>query len=248
MNPAITHGSEPAILCQGVSKVFHTARGEVAVLRNVDLRVERGEYLAIVGKSGSGKSTLLSMLAAIDSPTRGTVTVAGVTLNGLSEAASASWRGRSVGIVFQFFQLLPGLSVLENVMLPMDFSDTFQGRRESRARGLLARVGLSAHAAKRPGELSGGEQQRVAVARALVNDPQVVLADEPTGNLDSDTSRSVNQLLTGLAQDGKTVIVVTHGAVDSIPYSRVLTLADGSVVNDESRRALPGAHATGGVR
>jgi putative ABC transport system ATP-binding protein len=229
---AVAPGGEASIVSRRVSRVFRTARGDVAVLRDIDLRVACGEYVAVVGKSGSGKSTLLNMLAAIDTPTSGEVMVGGVALKGLSERASASWRGRHVGIVFQFFQLLPGLSVVENVMLPMDFCNTFPGRRKERALALLDRVGLADHARKPPTALSGGEQQRVAVARALANDPQVILADEPTGNLDSETSVSVDALLGSLAAEGKTVLVVTHTAVDRLPYSRVVTLADGAIVAD----------------
>lgn len=150
----------------------------------------------------------------------------------MNERQSAAWRGRHVGIVFQFFQLLPGLSVIENVMLPMDFADTFRGDREARALELLKRVGMQHHAQTAPTVLSGGEQQRVAMARALANDPDIVLADEPTGNLDSETSAAINHLLSELPAQGKTVLVVTHAALEYVPYSRVLTLADGRLVGD----------------
>lgn len=232
--------------CRDLTKSFPTPRGDVTVLRSVELHVRRGEHLAIVGRSGSGKSTLLNMLAAIDTPTRGEVRVGGIALHELSERESALWRGRNVGIVFQFFQLLPGLSVIENVMLPMDFAGTFAGEREQRALELLERVGLGAHAHKRPTALSGGEQQRVAVARALANDPPLILADEPTGNLDSETSAAIDALLAGLARENKTVLVVTHGAVESVPYSRIVKLADGRIASDRPRSSagLGGAEVT----
>src|SRR5688572_14709729 len=172
-----------------VSKTYETPAGKFNALRSIDLHIEPGVFVGVVGKSGSGKSTLLNMVAGIDRPTSGSVAVAGTAIHGLSENKLAVWRGRNVGFVFQFFQLLPTLTAAENVMLPMDFSGSIPFReRRKRAVALLDRVGVGSHADKLPATLSGGEQQRVAIARALANEPPLVLADEPTGNLDSITA------------------------------------------------------------
>jgi putative ABC transport system ATP-binding protein len=175
-----------------VEKAYAGAAGEFPALRGIDLQLERGDFAAVVGKSGSGKSTLLNVLTGIDRPTAGEVWVDGAPLHRMSEGQLARWRGREVGIVFQFFQLLPALSVLENVMLPMDFGNTFPRRRYERAVQLLEQVGLAEHARKLPSALSGGQQQRAAIARALANDPLLLVADEPTGNLDSQTAEDVS--------------------------------------------------------
>jgi len=187
--------------------------------------------VAIVGKSGSGKSTLLNLIGAIDRATTGEVTVAGRSIQQSSERALAAWRGATVGIVFQFFQLLPTLTVVENVMLPMDFL----ARRPAKTRRpgaveLLDRVGLADQADKLPGTLSGGQQQRVAIARALANDPQVVTADEPTGNLDSETAGAVLELFRALAAEGRTVVVATHEPDISRLATRIVVLSDGQIV------------------
>lgn len=228
------------ISLQNIGKTYHSPAGEVAVLRDIDLSIAAGQLVALVGKSGSGKSTLLNLIGGIDRPTAGSVVVSGTALESLNEGRLASWRGNTVGFVFQFFQLLPTLTVLENVLLPMDFAGAIpvQKRRE-RALSLLSRVGVSAHANKLPAALSGGEQQRVAIARALANDPRVVLADEPTGNLDSATAKEVIDLLRALAADGKTVLVVTHDADIASLADRALRIADGKVVADTS--AAPSA-------
>lgn len=236
--------AQALISAQRMSKRFNTPRGEVTVLRNIDISVKKGQYIAIVGKSGSGKTTLLNMLAAIDKPTTGTITVDGTELRGLSERQAAIWRGRHIGIVFQFYQLLPGLTVLENIMLPMDFCASFKGERKDRAMALLESVGLAAHADKVPTRLSGGEQQRVAIARALANDPPIILADEPTGNLDSETSASINELFNTLSSGGKTVLVVTHGDLGNIPYTRVVEISDGRI-KDDTVRAKKGGEPEG---
>src|SRR5947209_9097140 len=176
------------IKLQHVSKTYYTPAGDYPALRNVDLEIRAGEFVAIAGKSGSGKSTLLNMVGGIDSPSSGSVEVGGTAIHAMRENQLAAWRGRNAGFVFQFFQLLPTLTIAENVMLPMDFCRTFPVReRRQRALDLLERVGIAAHADKLPSALSGGEQQRAAIARALANDPAVILADEPTGNLDSVT-------------------------------------------------------------
>ncbi len=211
-------------------RTYHTPAGPFDALRGIRLDVASGEFVAIVGRSGSGKSTLLNMIAGIDRPSSGTLSVAGRELNDLNHDALATWRGRSVGIVFQFFQLLPTLSVAENVMLPMDLSGSVPAReRGARAAKLLARVGVADQADKLPATLSGGQQQRVAIARALANDPPLILADEPTGNLDSGTSEEIFALFGELAAGGKTVVVVTHERDALTGVRRTVTLADGQV-------------------
>ena len=218
------------ITLRGVTKTFATPAGSFAALRGIDLDIKDGEFVAVVGKSGSGKSTLLNMIAGLDRPSTGIVSVAGTPLGELGHDRLAGWRGKNVGVVFQFFQLLPTLTALENVMLPMDFSGAIPaGRREARAQELLQRVGVSDQAAKLPATLSGGQQQRVAIARALANDPPLLVADEPTGNLDSQTSAEIFALFGGLVADGKTLVVVTHERDTVSGASRTLTLADGCV-------------------
>ena len=215
------------IRLQGVTKHYETPAGAFAALRDIDLDVAAGEFAAIVGRSGSGKSTLLNLVAGIDHPSTGEVSVGGAALRGMNPDRLASWRGRTVGIVFQFFQLLPTLTVAENVMLPMDFSGSFRRERRTRALRLLERVGVSEQADKLPSTLSGGQQQRVAIARALANDPPLILADEPTGNLDSTTSAVIFGLFGDLVRDGKTVVVVTHEREAVSGATRTITLADG---------------------
>ena len=200
----------------------------------VERLLARGELTAIVGQSGSGKSTLLNLVAGIDRPTRGEIVVAGTALHELPERALSAWRGRAVGIVFQFFQLLPALTAAENVMLPMDFCRTRPAReRRARALALLDRLGVGAQADKLPGALSGGQQQRVAVARALANEPALLLADEPTGNLDSGTGEEIMALFARLHQGGNTIILVTHEADIATHAHRVIRVRDGKVEKDE---------------
>ncbi|MEO8698444.1 MAG: ABC transporter ATP-binding protein [Kofleriaceae bacterium] len=216
-----------------VSRTYPTPQGAFHALAGVELALGAGELVAVVGKSGSGKSTLVNLVAGIDRPSRGSITVAGTELGRLGEGRLSKWRGRTVGVVFQFFQLLPTLTVLENVMLPIDFCRTLAaGPARERAHELLARVGIADQANKLPAALSGGQQQRAAIARALANDPPVVLADEPTGNLDSATAEAILSLLEQLARAGKTVIIVTHERDIATRADRVVTLADGRVVGD----------------
>ncbi|HEY6050787.1 MAG TPA: ABC transporter ATP-binding protein, partial [Thermoanaerobaculia bacterium] len=204
--------------------------GPFYAVRDLDLEIGAGELVAVVGKSGSGKSTLLNLIGGIDEPSSGSVFVDGVDIGTLRPNALASWRGRTVGFVFQFFQLLPTLTVAENVMLPMDFCRTFPAReRRKRALELLDRVGVSAQADKLPAALSGGEQQRVAIARALANEPSVVLADEPTGNLDSATARTVLDLFRKMTSAGTTVVIATHERDIGRIVDRTIELADGRV-------------------
>ncbi len=220
---------------RAVSHDYTTAAGPFTALRDVSVAVQPGEFLAVVGESGSGKSTLLSLLAGIDRPTRGEVIVAGTPVHALAEHELSPWRGRAVGIVFQFFQLLPTLTAAENVMLPMDFCHVHAaGERRARAVALLDRLGVSAQQDKLPSTLSGGQQQRVAIARALANAPALLLADEPTGNLDSRTSAAMLGLFRELAQEGQTIVMVTHERRAMEHASRVLTLADGRVVPNDA--------------
>jgi putative ABC transport system ATP-binding protein len=222
---------------RGVTKIYPGAGSGFTAVDRLDLALPPGELTAIVGKSGSGKSTLVNLIAGIDRPTRGEVLVGGVPVHSLDESRLAAWRGRKVGVVFQFFQLLPTLTVAENVMLPMDFCATYApAEARARAASLLGRVGISDQANKLPSALSGGQQQRAAIARALANDPDLVVADEPTGNLDSRTAESVLDLLAELARAGKTVLVVTHDRDPSRRFDRVVTLADGQVVGQSQRQ------------
>ena len=224
-------GTPPLIVLRGVTKTYPSAGGAFTALADVTLSIERGEFVVVVGQSGSGKSTLLGLLAGIDRPTRGEVIVGETAVHALSERAMSAWRGRAVGIVFQFFQLLPTLTAAENVMLPMDFCGTWPAReRRSRALALLDRLGVADQADKLPARMSGGQQQRVAVARALANAPAVLLADEPTGNLDSRTADALLDLLAGLAREGQTVVMVTHERDARRLASRTVTLADGRLV------------------
>jgi putative ABC transport system ATP-binding protein len=217
-----------------VVKTYPLGAGEFVAINHLSLDVDDGEFVAVVGRSGSGKTTLLNLLAGIDRPTSGTVCVAGADLGSLSESGLAAWRGRNVGLVFQFFQLLPTLTVVENVMLPMDFAKTIPpGERPGRAQHLLERVGVGDQADKLPAALSGGQQQRAAIARALANDPPVLLADEPTGNLDSTTAEAVLALFADLHADGRTIVVVTHERDIRSIAGRQVTLVDGRVVDDE---------------
>jgi putative ABC transport system ATP-binding protein len=226
-----------AVEVSGVVKTYPLGDGEVVAVDNVDLDIAQGEFVAIVGRSGSGKTTLVNLLAGIDRPSSGVVQVEGADLGSLSESRLAVWRGRNVGLVFQFFQLLPTLTVSENVMLPMDFAGAIPlGERPERAQNLLERVGIGDQADKLPATLSGGQQQRAAIARALANDPPLLLADEPTGNLDSVTAEAVLELFAELNSEGRTIVVVTHETDIRSVASRQVTLQDGHIVGDESTR------------
>jgi putative ABC transport system ATP-binding protein len=231
-----------AIQVNDVVKTYPLGAGKVVAVDHLSLEIEHGEFVAVVGRSGSGKTTLLNLLAGIDRPTSGTVHVADADLGSLSESALAEWRGLNVGLVFQFFQLLPTLTVLENVMLPMDFAKKIPvGRRREKARELLGRVGVADQAEKLPATLSGGQQQRAAIARALANDPPLLLADEPTGNLDSATAAAVLDLFADLNGDGQTIVVVTHERDIRSIVGREVTLKDGRIVADDDQHARANA-------
>ncbi len=227
------------IALTGVSKVFDGGGdGPVTVLHGIDLEVRAGAFVAVVGRSGSGKSTLLNLIAGIDRPTSGQVRVGETRVQALTEDRLARWRGRQVGVVFQFFQLLPTLTVLDNVMLPMDFAGTLSGGpARRRALELLDRVRIADQAHKLPAALSGGQQQRAAIARALANDPPLVLADEPTGSLDSQAAGGVVELLAAQARAGKTVVLVTHEREVRRQVDEVITLADGRIAARDPRSA-----------
>lgn len=219
-----------------VNKAYRVAGSSFLALKDVDMQADAGEFVAVVGKSGSGKSTLINMITGIDTPTSGQVFVASTPVHGMNQEQLAVWRGRNVGIVFQFFQLLPTLTVAENVILPMDFCNTFPvNERWERARSLLEKVGIVEQADKLPADLSGGQQQRAAIARALANDPPLIVADEPTGNLDSHTSDAVMELFANLAAEDKTVLMVTHERDLSRFFTRSIMLADGSIVNGDKK-------------
>lgn len=222
------------IQLKDVSKDYVSSSGKCTALNSISCSFSAGEFSAIVGKSGSGKSTLLNMITGIDRPSGGEIYFGDVLIAEMSEAKAATWRGQNVGIVFQFFQLIPTLTVLENVLLPMDFCNTYsRKKRIGIAKELLAQTGVSEHADKVPLQLSGGEQQRVAIARALATNPSVVVADEPTGNLDSHTADAIIALFRSLAQSGKSVIMVTHSEEIAGRTDRVITLRDGKIIRDE---------------
>lgn len=228
------------IKLQRLTKIYYTPAGNCVALRDVDLEIGAGEFVAIAGKSGSGKSTLLNMLGGIDSPSSGSVEVGGTAIHKLKQNQLAAWRGRNLGFVFQFFQLLPTLTIAENVMLPMDFCRTFPVReRRKRALDLLEMVGIVPHADKLPYALSGGEQQRAAIARALANSPSVILADEPTGNLDSATSAAVLGLFRKMASSGTTVVIATHERDIAGVVDRRIEVADGALVMPAARATAP---------
>src|SRR5574338_698167 len=230
----------PIIDLRLVDKYYQSAAGDYHALKSIDLCICSGEFVSIIGKSGSGKSTLLNMITGIDHPSSGEVFVNGTAIHELNENQLAGWRGKNLGIVFQFFQLLPTISVIENIMLPMDFCRTYPLReREKRALALLELVELAEHAYKLPTAISGGQQQRVAIARALANDPPIVIADEPTGNLDSKTADSVFELFRNLVAQGKTIIIVTHDSGLAKRTDRTALIADGEIVNEYVAMAMP---------
>lgn len=231
---ANTNGNNHIVEIIDVVKSFPVGDGEVTVLKGLSLDVENGEFISIVGPSGNGKSTLLNMITGIDKPTDGEVIVTGREIHNLSENKLAAWRGEHVGIVFQFFQMLPALSLLQNIILPMDFANKYSNReKRERAMHLLEIVGLADQANKLPSMVSGGQQQRAAIARALANDPNLIVADEPTGNLDTRSANDVFDLFIKLVDQGKTMIMVTHNKELSRRVPRVVEIIDGKIARDE---------------
>ncbi len=221
------------ISLQKVEKVYKTKAGPLKVLKGVDLKIKEGEFVAIVGPSGSGKSTLINMITGIDRPTAGEINVAGQRLNNLGENRVAKWRGRYVGVVFQFLQLLPTLTVIENVMMPMNYTGTYKGKRKERAMELLDMVDLPDVAHKYPSQISGGQQQRAAIARALANDPPLIVGDEPTGNLDVISAGLVFAMFEDLVAQGKTIVMVTHDRDLAGQIPRVEEVRDGQLMSHE---------------
>jgi ABC-type lipoprotein export system ATPase subunit len=234
------NGNHHLIDLQQVVKTYETAAGTFAALKGVNLQVDTGEFVAVIGKSGSGKSTLINMITGIDRPTSGEVLVGDTAVHRLTEGQMAVWRGSYIGVVFQFFQLLPTLTVVENIMLPMDFCNMYSMReRQERAMHLLEQVDIASHAHKLPSAISGGEQQRAAIARALANDPPIIVADEPTGNLDSKTAESVFRLFENLLDEGKTILMVTHDHDLAKQATRTVILSDGEIIEECLARTFP---------
>jgi putative ABC transport system ATP-binding protein len=229
-----SNGNNQLVRIIDLVKSFPVGGGEVTILKGLNLDVKNGEFVSIVGPSGNGKSTLLNMITGIDRPTSGQVIVNGLEVNKMSENKLAAWRGQHVGIVFQFFQMLPALSLLQNIILPMDFARKYSPReRRERAMYLLELVGLADQANKLPSMVSGGQQQRAAIARALSNDPELIVADEPTGNLDTRNANDVFDLFIKLIKEGKTMIMVTHDKELSRRVPRVVEITDGKITRDE---------------
>ncbi len=231
---AETNGHEPIIEIKNVVKRFQVGDTEVTILKGISFEVKKGEFLSIVGPSGNGKSTLLNMITGIDRPSEGEIIVTGRQVHKMSEDHLAAWRGGHVGIIFQFFQMLPALSLLQNVILPMDLANKYTPKeRRERAIQLLDTVGLGDQMNKLPSMVSGGQQQRAAIARALANDPELLVADEPTGNLDSRTSHDIFELFNQVVGQGKTMVMVTHDKELAQRVPRVVEILDGRITRDE---------------
>jgi len=233
--------SDVMIELRGLIKRFSNAAGEFTVLKGIDLTINRGQFVSIVGKSGSGKSTLLNMITGIDHPTEGQVIVNGTNIyDGVNESTRSKWRGKNLGIVFQFFQLLPMLTLLENVMLPMDYVDMYDfDERPKRAMELLKLVGLEKFANKLPVLVSTGQQQLAAIARAMACDPPLLIADEPTGNLDTRSADTIIGLFEHFVSQGKTIVMVTHDPSLTSRTDRNVIISDGELINETISRALP---------
>jgi len=224
---------ESLIRLENVWKIYQLGKMELTVLRGISLELAPGSFVSILGPSGSGKSTLLNMIGVLDVPTKGKVFLEGEDTSQLSEDELAQIRGRKIGFIFQQFNLLPNLNALENVMIPMLFQGVSQEKRKERAEFLLASVGLKERILHRPMELSGGEQQRIAIARSLANNPEVVIADEPTGNLDSTTGQKIMEILINFHKnEGKTIIVVTHDPHIADYSEKIINIKDGQIVSD----------------
>jgi len=230
-----TNGPQPLIELRGVVKTYNSLAGSVTALHGIDLLVYSGEFLIVTGKSGSGKTTLVNVLTGLDRSTSGEIWVDGAPLHRFSTEKAAKLRGKTMGVVFQSFELLPTLTVLQNVMLPMDFARRYSLREQhQRAWHLLEQVEISEHAKKLPTALSGGQQQRLAIARAMANDPEILVADEPTGSLDSTTAKAVIDLFDDLVRQGRTILLVTHDKDVAKRGSRIITLSDGEIISSEN--------------
>ena len=240
----MNESQQPLIQVAGLTKAYRTPAGAFYALKDIDLHIWPGEFVAVVGKSGAGKSTLVNMVTGIDRPTTGQVRVGERDVHRMNEDQIAGWRGRTVGVIFQFFQLLPMLTCAQNVMLPMDFAGLYGSSKEQRERALylLDQVGIVEQADKLPSAVSGGQRQRVAIARALANDPDFLAADEPTGNLDSKTADDVLRVFEGLVEQGHTILMVTHDRDVASRVSRVVHLADGEIVSDRQGGAGDGTN------
>ena len=222
--------SGPIIVLDEVVKVYQTAAGGVKAINGINLEIFPGEFVGVIGKSGAGKSTLLNMISGVDELTSGEVRIRNVSVHNLSENQRSLWRGRTVGVVYQTFQLLPKLNLIENILLPMDFCGLYRPiKSRERAMDLLRQMELEEHARKLPSLISGGQQQRVAIARALANDPPILIADEPTGSLDTNTAETVFQIFEELIQKGKTIVMVTHDNGLAGRFSRVVKISDGEI-------------------
>ncbi len=231
---------DPLIELSGVTKVYKNAAGSFEALKDISVTFQKGEFVGVIGKSGSGKSTLVNMISGIDHPTQGKVFVEGRDIHAMKDSDQARWRGKYMGVVFQFFQLLPMLTLVENVLLPMDFCNVYQPEeRIDRAMYLLDLVGLADDAHKLPGAVSGGQQQSAAIARALANDPPIVIADEPTGNLDAKTADAVYDKFVNLSGEGRTIIMITHDPEIEHRLSRKILLSDGEMIAPILVRTLP---------
>lgn len=223
--------NKPLINLRGVVKVYNSLAGSVTALNGIDLEVFQGEFLVVTGKSGSGKTTLVNIVTGLDRSTSGEIWVAGAPLHDFGPEKAAKLRGKTMGVVFQSFELLPTMTVLQNVMLPMDFAQRYSLREQrQRALYLLEQVGIPEHAKKLPAALSGGQQQRLAIARAMANDPAILIADEPTGSLDTATAKAVINIFEELASQGRTILMVTHDKDIAKRGSRMITLSDGEIV------------------
>jgi len=231
-------GAVPVIRLQAVTKAYKTAVGDFWALKGISADIAPGEFIGLLGTSGAGKSTLVNLITGVDHATGGEIWVGEAAVHRLSEDQAARWRGHHLGVIYQSFQLMPSLSVLQNVLLAMDFCGTYRGRRSvDLAMDLLRQVELEAHAFKLPMDISGGQQQRVAIARALANDPPILIADEPTGRLDSVTADTIFNIFERLVQQGKTIFMVSHDPSFIPRYSRLLWIADG-LLTDEPQFAL----------
>jgi putative ABC transport system ATP-binding protein len=230
----------PLIEMQGVVKDYPTANGSFRALKGIDLKIYPGEFVAVVGKSGAGKTTLMNMLTGVDHLSEGEVWIDGTPVHALNENQLALWRGKKMGIIYQSFYLMPTLSLLHNVMLPMDFNGLFHPRKSvERGRDLLRQMELAEHAGKLPSAISGGQQQRVAIARALANDPPIIVADEPTGRLDSTTAETIFRVFQALVEQGKTIVMVTHDQGLARRVSRTIYLADGQIAAEPITPVFP---------